>query len=266
MSLPGDDDDLTVDPTEVAPEVQAPDQGEPFIGFSDEEGDPEPETPLIKKLRDQNRKLSRELSATRRTPQNDADPEPTVPARPHLERDFNFDQDRFDEALDTYEAAKEARIRWEAREEKRKDERQRAAEDQSRSIEQQKKSLGVADYDVHAATVHATLSDAQIGVLLTGCDNPAALIYALGRSPAKLEAVAAEGNLAKFAVALGALQKDLKMGRKRPPEPETQVHGSSASIGDNADKELARLEKEADRTNDRSKVIAYKRELRRAAA
>jgi hypothetical protein len=65
---------------------------------------------------------------------------------------------------------------------------------------------------------------------------------------------------------LGSLEKDIKVTKRNAPAADTAVRGSTASAALPAsDKELERLEKEADRTNDRSKVIAYRRKQREAS-
>lgn len=268
--MPGEDDDLI----DITPEIEQeiPDNDPPpeddgdetVIGFADDEGEEQEETPLIKRLREQNRELSRKLHNKAKAVETD-DPEPPVPARKRLE-DFDYDSDRFDEYDDQREAAIKAHAEWVAREGVRKEARDRAKNEQSRQIEQRRRALGVSDYEDRAAIVQERLSDAQVAVIINGADNPAQVIYALGRSQARLDMLAGEDNLAKFAVMLGKLEKDIKVTKRKPPVPESHVRGATASSAiTNTDKELERLEKEAERTGDRSRVIAYKRDQRRAA-
>jgi hypothetical protein len=101
----------------------------------------------------------------------------------------------------------------------------RAAEEQARQLEQQRKTLGVGDYEERSATVKDRLTDAQLGILINGAQNPARLIYALGRSPAKLDQLAGEDNLARFAVMLGSLEKDIKVIKRNAPAADTAVRG-----------------------------------------
>ena len=101
-------------------EIEVGDEGEEaLIGFADEEGAEEEETPVIKRLREQNRELAKKLRQ-RNVPQNDTtDPEPVIPAKPTL-ADFDYDPDRFEAAMDGYVAAKDDHLAWQRREDQRK--------------------------------------------------------------------------------------------------------------------------------------------------
>lgn len=248
--------------------------GETVIGFADESDGEEEEgeepSPLVKRLRDQLREANGKIAKMSRAPSapaNDGDPEPQVPAEPGGLDTFDYDEDKQRAAWREFNNATQAHADWKSRQDKRDADRTRQAESQAKQIEQQRNSLGVADYDEKSALVRDRLTDAQIGVLTNGAQNPAKLIYALGRSPSKLEALASEDNLARFAVMIGGMERDIKVMKRNAPAADTRVRGATASASlPSADKELARLEKEAERTNDRSKVIAYKREQRRQKA
>lgn len=253
--------DLTTDQ-----EIETGDEGEEeaLIGFADEEGAEEEETPVIKRLREQNRELAKKLRQ-RNVPQNDTvDPEPVVPNEPDVE-DFDYDVDRFAAANRAYIKALKDHAEWERREDQRKASQGQQQEERARKIEKQKSALGVRDFDERASEVKDRLSDAQLAILIEGADDPARLIYALGRSATRLEMLAGEENMAKFAVMIGRLEKDIKVSKKSPPPPESgRVRGATASLS-LGDKELDRLEKEAEKTGDRSKIIAYNRAKRQAA-
>lgn len=258
-------------PEEEAPHIPD-DDGEPeeiaLVGFADElgeDGDVE-EAPLVKRLRDQLREAQRGLKAARSAPVVQDDPEPVIPRRQTFE-ELDYDQDKFD-ALD---AAREKAIRdhaaWTARQGQREADQKRAEQEQVKQLEQQRKSLGVSDYDDRMAVVRDTLSEAQLAVLMNGADNPAKLIYALGRSPARLDELAGITNLAKFAAKAGRMEDQIKVAKRKAPAPESQVRGAVGGISVNGGaKQLARLEAEAEKTGDRSKVIAYRREMRKAQA
>jgi hypothetical protein len=97
-------------------------------------------------------------------------------------------------------------------------------------------------------------------------DDPR-LIAALNNSPAKLEELLAlKDQPLALAVRIGELKgKIATMPKRSTPGPETIARGGAPSPG-GIDARLEKLEKEADRTGDRSAVIAYKREKREAAA
>lgn len=244
---------------------EADNENEVVIAFSDDEQ--EEETPLVKKLRDQLREAQRQSRRVRNSPADDNDPEPQVAERPRSVGDFDYDEDRFNAALDAHLAAKDSHAEWKARQAARDSARQATQDEQAKRVEQQKNALGVADYDTRSAAVKDTLSDAQLAILINGADNPAQLIYALGRSQTRLTLLAGEDNLARFAVMLGKMEKEIKVTKRTAPAPESQVRGATGTLSSGApDKHLARLEREAEKTGNRSAVQAYKRQLKQRRA
>lgn len=268
--MTGDDgelNDFTDDAEIEIPEIVDDERGEDeqtVIGFADDEDEEAEETPLIKKLREQVRTLSRKVGQAR--PVEDNDPEPSVSDEPGPLSDFEYDEDAQRAAWAKHKSDLQKHGEWLAREATRKESRDRSKSEQARQIDQQKRALGVPDYDDRAAVVQDRLSDAQVAIIINGADNPAQVIYALGRSQARLDMLAGEDNLAKFAVMLGKLEKDIKVSKRKPPAPESHVRGATASTAvTNDDKYLAKLEAEAEKTGDRSKIAAYRRERRKAA-
>ncbi len=272
MNIEGDDTDSTEllldDEAVVGFEDEQGDEGDVVIAFADDEQ--EEETPLVKNLRDQIRDRDRKLAQSRRSPvvTND-DPEPQVAERPRSVAEFDYDEDRFNAAIDEHLAAKEAHGAWKSRQTEREATHRAAQEEQAKRFEQKKNALGVKDFDTRRDTVTSVLSDAQTAVLLNGVDDPARMIAALGAPGAasRLSLLAGEENLARFAVMLGKMEKEVKVTKKSAPAPETMVRGATASlISGGVDKHLERLEKEAERSGDRSKVQKYKRDLKQQRA
>ena len=108
-----------------------------------------------------------------------------------------------------------------------------------------------------------TFNVTQQGVILQGAKRPELLIYALGKNPAKAKELAAIKDPVKFAFAAAELETKLKVAdRKVTTEPERVVTGS-ARISGTVDSTLERLRAEAEKTGDMSKVLAYKRGLKR---
>jgi hypothetical protein len=60
---------------------------------------------------------------------------------------------------------------------------------------------------------------------------------------------------------LQTLQGEIKVAKKSPPAPEKVINTTGSSAASNAT--LKKLEEEADRTGDRSKVVQYKRNLKK---
>lgn len=240
--------------------------GETVIGFADEDDEEAEETPLIKKLRQQLRETQKQLTKRNAPAVADNDPEPVVPPRKSIE-DFDFDQERFDAYDETRDKARDEHANWKVRQAERDARNKRIAEERGAAIEKQRKALGVSDYEVQAAKVHERLSDQQQAILAEAADDPVKLVYALGKSETKLDLIAGETNLAKFAAQIGRLEKDIKVAKRKAPAPESRVIGATGTLAvTGEDKTLAALEKEAERTGDRSKVIAYKRRQKEAKA
>jgi hypothetical protein len=99
--------------------------------------------------------------------------------------------------------------------------------------------------------------------MIAGADNPALLVYALGKHPAKAKELAAIKDPVKFAFAVAKLETQMKTTsrpRAAPPPPETPLQ-STAPSRSATNATLERLEQEALRTGNRTKVAAYRRQL-----
>jgi hypothetical protein len=127
-----------------------------------------------------------------------------------------------------------------------------------------KADLRVRDYDDAEEAVQQLFDVTQQGVLIEGADNPALLVYALGKNPSKAKELAAIKSPVKFAFAVAKLEKELKVSNRsrQAPPPEKTVTGTGRISGA-VDSTLERLREEAARSGDMSKVLAYKRQLRK---
>ena len=262
---------------EGATNEASPEDGEVVITIGDEappqnddeiEGKPAPA--WVKELRKQARELARENRELRQAQQAQQATQATqaqtieVGPEPQLE-DFDFDGAKFRDALLTWndrrrkadEQAAAARAEQEA-----------AATAWNQKLTAYKAAgaaLKVDDFDGAEHVVRETLSQLQQNVILHGVDKPELVVYALGRNPAKAKELAAIKDPVKFAIAVGKLETQLKVQPKQmPPAPERPVRGTASATS--MDNELARLEAEADRTGDRTKVLRYKQEKRQRQA
>jgi hypothetical protein len=183
--------------------------------------------------------------------------------KPTLE-ECEFDEDKFAEAVLEWnrkvEDAKKPEIdRNAAAELQWRNERVRYTEDKAK--------LGYPDVDDAEETVKSVLSPEQQTVLVLATENPAKMMYALAKNPAKLAELASERDFFKLAAKAARLEGQLKMVKmKKAPPPDVPERGSGNVSRVSGDKALAALEKEAERTGDRTKVIAYKRKQREAQA
>ncbi len=241
-------------------EADAEGSEEDLIGFGEGEAAPasEEETSTIRDMRQQLRQAQRENAELRKLtkpPKVELGPKPTI-------ADCEYDEDRYEAALDAWkerkaEAEREDR---EAEERQKKDREEWAGRVQT--YQTGKTQLRVSDFDAAESTVFTALPE-QHQALLMMSKNPAALVYALSKAPAKLDELS-KLDLTRAAMLVGKLEDKVTVTTRRKPsaQPDTPLRGNTNISTPSNDRELARLEKEADRTGDRSKLIAYKRSLK----
>ena len=118
------------------------------------------------------------------------------------------------------------------------------------------------DFSDAEELVSNTFSETQQGIIIEGAEDSALVVYALGKNPKKLEELSKITNPIDFAFKVAKLESQLKVTSKKAPKPEKRISsGKPGGISGNSDKVLARLMAEADKSGDRTKVVAYKRKL-----
>ena len=128
-----------------------------------------------------------------------------------------------------------------------------------------KAELKVRDYEDAEAIAQEVFSVTQQGVILQGAENPALVVYALGKNPRKAADLSKITVPVKFAFAVARLEKELKVtNRRAAPAPERIVQGTGRVSG-SVDSTLERLREEAARTGNMTKVIQYKAQKRAAS-
>lgn len=116
------------------------------------------------------------------------------------------------------------------------------------------------------AALEKNVSDAigseMLGAALILAKDSARLVAAIGGKPELLAKLADEPNPLVKLKMLRDWEEKIVTRRNAPPPPEapTIQRGSASLARPNAGKELDKLEKEAERTGDRTKIIAFKRE------
>jgi len=186
----------------------------------------------VRELRKANREKERrirELEAKLTATTTEKKPVVTLGPKPKLE-DHDYDADRYEQAMDAWHDRK----------------RQHDLEtDKVRQAEQAQQQAWQ--------------------IVLQGSDNPALVIYALGKNPKKAAELATLTDPVKFAFAVAKLEKELKVtNRRAAPAPERIVSGTGRSSGA-VDSTLDRLREEAARTGNMTKVIQYKAQKRSAS-
>ncbi len=127
-----------------------------------------------------------------------------------------------------------------------------------------KADLKVRDYEMAEGVVEDTLSVMQQGMIVQGAENPALVVYALGKNQKKAKELASITDPVKFAFAVAKLETNLKVTkRKASAKPEKKLSGTGRPSG-SVDSTLDRLRAEAEKTGDYSKVFQYKKQKRSA--
>lgn len=178
----------------------------------------------------------------------------------------DFDTDEYERQLEAWhERKRKAEAESRAREEEQEAGR-KAFQASLDTYGKLKGELKVKDFDDAEAAVIDAASENQRAIIVHVAKNSALVTYALGKNPKKLKELASIKDPVKFAYSLAELESQLKVTpKKSPPPPESTVRGSAPGMGA-MDAQLKRLEDEAERTGDRTKVIAYKKQLKQKAA
>jgi hypothetical protein len=224
--------------------------------------DQPPEHFWAAKMRVENRELrrkARELELKLQTITS-TETEPVVlGAKPKLE-DHDYNTDRYEEALANWFERKRQADEANARQEAEVMNQQKAWQAKLDGYGKAKAELRVKDYEDAEAVAQEVFSVTQQGVILQGADNPALVVYALGKNAKKAKELSDIKDPVKFAFAVAKLEKELKVtNRKTAPAPERIVTGTGRSSGA-VDSTLERLREEAARTGNMTKVVAYKRQ------
>jgi hypothetical protein len=280
QEIENNDDDTIVLGDEDTQQPQAQAEGEQEQATEDEgdtddvivsigeEAPPPEEQPAhapewVRELRKTNRELqrqNRELQSKLQTTSTETKPV-VLGTKPKLE-DFDYDADQFETALANWFERKRQADEANAKQEAEVMTQQKAWQAKLEGYGKAKAELRVKDFEDAEAVAQELFNVTQQGVMLQGADNPALVVYALGKNPKKAKELADIKDPVKFAFAVAKLEKDLKVtNRKAAPPPERVVSGTGRSSGA-VDSTLERLREEAARTGNMTKVIQYKAQKR----
>jgi hypothetical protein len=216
---------------------------------------------LRKSSREKDKKI-RELEAKLNAGAAPAAKPLTLPAKPKLE-DFDYDPDVYEEKLGEWFETKRRHDAQIEASKKAQDDAEKAWQDKLTSYGKAKADLKVRDYEDAEAYVQDRFNVTQQGIILQGLENPALVVYALGKNHKKATELAGITDPVRFAVAVGKLETQLKVTtRKSPPPPPRTVSGTGRVSGA-VDSTLDRLRTEAEKTGDYTKVLKYKQQKKK---
>ena len=245
------------------------DEEEVVISIGEEAPPQEEETRApewVRELRKANREKERkirELEAKLNATAIETKPIALGP-KPTLES-CDYDSDEYEKKLaDWYEQKRQADAA-EAEAEAQRDAEAKAWQDKLDSYAKARASLKVRDYEDAEAVALETFNVTQQGIVLQGSDNPALIIYALGKNTKRAKELASITDPVKFAFAVAKLETQLKVSnRKAAASPERTLASGGARLSGAVDSTLERLRAEAEKTGDYTKVLQYKRQKRNA--
>ena len=255
------DDEQDTDGEETESQDDSADDSDDALDFSfDDDGDSSDpfkgqEAPeWVKKVREENRELKRQLKQQ----QTQQVEQQALREKPTLE-DHDYDSDAFEQDYAAWlneKSEHDAKVQAEQQKYQQYRERYKADVDAIKAK--------APDYDEVELSVVDVLSEQKQGLLQMLVDNPAKVVYALGKnSPAQLERLSKLDDI-QFAkqIVLMEMQMSSKTKSRNQNKPKPKTHELEGAAG-GADTRLAKLEAEADRTGDRSKVAAYKKQMRK---
>jgi hypothetical protein len=219
----------------------------------------------VKELRKANREKEKRIRELEAKLTQTTEKKPVILGpKPKLE-DHDYDADRFEAALaDWFDRKRVADVESQKVQQAEQAQKQ-AWQEKLDGYGKAKAELRVRDFEDAEAVAQELFNITQQGVVLQGADNPALVIYALGKNPKKATELAKIEDPVKFAFAVAKLEKELKVtNRKAAPAPERMI-SSTGRVSGAVDSTLERLREEAARTGNMTKVIQYRAQKRAAS-
>jgi len=262
-------DEEEIEVINIVDEDETEEIEEVVVSIGEEAPPPEEHIPApewVKELRKTNRELqrqNRELQGKLQTAPPEIKPV-VIGNKPKLE-EHDYDAEAYEVAMANWFERKRQADDVNAKQEAEVMNQQKAWQAKLDGYGKAKAELRVKDFEDAEEVAQQVFSITQQGVLLQGADNPALVVYALGKNPAKAKELAEIKDPVKFAFAVAKLEKDLKVtNRRQAPAPERIVTGTGRSSGA-VDSTLERLRADAERTGNMTKVIQYKAQKRAAS-
>lgn len=252
-------------------EGEAEDDGDEVVVSIGEDPPPQEEDRApqwVRELRKSNREKERKIRELEA--RLNAAPTETKPVvlgkKPSLE-ECDYDAEEYERKIAAWYEDKRLYDTEQAKAEAQRDAETKAWQGKLDSYARAKASLKVRDYDEAEAFALDTFTVTQQGIVLQGSEQPAVVIYALGKNQKKAKELSSITDPVKFAFAIAKLETQLKVtNRQATTSPERTIVSGGGRISGAIDPTLERLREEASRTGNMTKVIQYKTQKRRAAS
>lgn len=253
---PDDDVEQQDDSGQEGDDQQAPDDFRIELDGEVEEDEPD----IVKHLRNEVRERDRRLKAYEAVKPDKIE----VGPKPTLEG-CDYDEEKFEAEITAWHDRSRAAKDQEGEAERQQQAEQQSYQKQLQNFETKLAVIPLAPEKKEAAvkTVVAALPVPLQTALVRYANNPAMVAIALGQNPAKLAKIAEQDDPFLFMRAIWEMESKIVVNRKKPPAPESgSIERSSAPMSGNANKTLKKLEDEARKTGDRTKLIDYRRTLK----
>lgn len=236
--------------------------GDEEIGSDDDKGAPS----WVKEVRANNRELKRkvrELEQQLSTSEHSQQSIVQLPEKPKLV-DFDFDDEKYDAAIGEWYETKRKHDEQLAKQKQEAEEQNREWQKKHQRYVEQRDALNLAGFDDAEMAVESGLSSTQQGLIVAYADKPALVVYAIGKNKQKMNELAAISDPVLFAIKMKELEKDMKVSRRKPSaQPEKKAASGDAGSAKAVSNTLERLREEAAKTGDFSKVVEYKRRMKK---
>lgn len=224
-------------------------------------GKPAPE--WVKKQRAENRELKKQLRELQQKQEQSTQVvnQPlTLGNKPTL-AEYEYDEEQYDKALSQWYENKANFDKQQAELNSKKVEQEQEVKALVDNYNQRKASFNKDDFEEVENYVGSKLTQDQVLALFEVSKKPEVLVYALGKNQHRLEELASIKSPYKFAVAVSELENQVKATKRTAAAaPERKITSGQSGVA-STDARLAELEKEAERTGNRSKLIQYKKSL-----
>ena len=246
------------------------DSDEVIVSIGEEAPPPEEQTHApewVRELRKTNRELQRQNRELQGKLQSTAQTEtkPVVLGKKPTLEEHDYDADKFEAALADWFERKRQADEATAKQEAEVMNQQKAWQAKLDGYGKAKAELRVKDFEDAEAVAQELFNITQQGVVLQGADNPALVIYALGKNPKKAKELSDIKDPVKFAFAVAKLEKELKVTNRRAAPPPERIVSGTGRVSGAVDSTLERLRAEAEKTGNMTKVIQYKAQKRAAS-
>lgn len=214
---------------------------------------------VIRNLRKNQREQARLIKEQKKRLEELEGPKvPELGEKPTLEQ-FDYDADKFEEALLAYQDRKRTIAVHEEEAKNIQLEQEKQWEAKKQAYEEAKSKLKVSDFAEAEELARDTLDETQQSMIVSYAKDPALVAYAIGKDPATAEKLSKIKDYGQFAYELGKLEnKDMRVSKKTKPLPEKKVSSSGTATG-SVESTLEKLREEAAQSGDMSAVVAYRK-------